>query len=641
MLINATNGNGSGTATLMISVASAGVAPIITNNPLTVGATAGLPFNYSITASGSPTSYSAIPLPGGLSIVPVTGAITGTPTTAGSTSVLIGATNSNGTGVSTLTITVAAAGAAPIVINNTSTIAATVGAPFGFTIAASGTPTSYSATGLPPGVTVNALTGVISGTPVIAGTWIVALSATNSTGTGTSAHTITVAPITVAPVITSPSSAPGTAGVPFSTYLIAATGLPTTYTATGLPAGLTLNALTGAINGTPTTSGTSIVTLTATNSAGSSSASLVLTIAPAVGTPIITSAPTATGTAGQPFVTYFIAATGLPTGYSVAGLPAGLTLNTTTGAITGTPTFAGVSVVTLNAVNAIGSGTAALRIDVAVPTSRIVNFSARAVSGPDAQTLITGFYILGNQGKNLLVRGVGPALLPYGVSSALADPSLSVYRSAALIATNDDWQNPTAGQASAAVLSAAAASVGAFVLPNGSKDSAVIAMFNEGAHTASVVGVNNTTGVALAEIYDTDLNPAARLINVSARMNITTGEGTLIAGLVITGNTPKTVIIRGVGPTLSRFAVTGSLLDPQITVFAGPATIATNDNWETGASSAAQLTTAFAQVGAFALAAGSRDAALLLTLPAGAYTVHLSGVGNTSGIALIEIFDTQ
>jgi hypothetical protein len=99
------------------------------------------------------------------------------------------------------------------------------------------------------------------------------------------------------------------------------------------------------------------------------------------------------------------------------------------------------------------------------------------------------------------------------------------------------------------------------------------------------------------------------------------------------------VLIRGVGPTLSVFGVGGVLADPQISVVSGNTQIASNDNWETGTSTAAQIIAASAQVGAFALPTGSKDASLLITLQPGSYTVVLTGVGNTSGVALVEIYD--
>jgi len=409
----------------------------------------------------------------------------------------------------------------------------------------------------------------------------------------------------------------------------------------GLPPGLTLNPLTGAITGRPTTSGTFTVVITATNTAGTSTVTLTITVAAAAVAPIITSATTASGAVGTPFTTYLIAATGLPTGYTASGLPPGLTLNPLTGAIRGTPTTGGIYNVTITATNAIGTSTAVVVMTITpVPSSRIVNFSARAISGPGSQTLIMGFVVAGD-GKNILVRGIGPTLGAFGVVNPLADPMLSLFsQNGSVILSNDDWGTNLNGASNATLIAATAARVGAFALAAGSKDSALLAVFNNGAHTTSMVRPNSTTGVALTEIYDTDTTSASRLINVSARMNVTANEGTLIAGLVIAGNVPKTVLIRGIGPTLSAFSVTGVLLDPQIAVYSGNTLVASNDNWETGASTAAQIRDAAGQVGAFALGAGSKDAVLILTLQPGSYTVQVTGVANTAGVALVEVYDT-
>jgi hypothetical protein len=641
VLLGATNGSGTGNATLTITVAAAGTAPVITSSSVTAAATSGTPFSYTITASGVPTSYSASPLPAGLSIVTATGVITGTPTTVGTTVVLLGATNSSGTGNYALTITVSAAGTVPDITNNPLTAAGTVGAAFTFTITATGTPTSYAASGLPVGLVLNTVTGVITGTPALAGTAAVPLSATNAFGTDSATLSITIAAATVAPVITIPPTIPATVGAPI-TYVIVATGLPTSYTATGLPIGLTLNPLTGAITGTPTIPGTYTVVITATNAAGTSTVTFTIVVAPATVAPVITSPTTATGTVGTPLITYLIAATGLPTSYSASGLPAGLKVNPLTGAINGTPTVAGTFTIVLTATNSAGTSTATLTLTIAAtPASRIVNFSARAVSGPGSQTLIVGFVVTGD-GKNLMVRGIGPTLATFGVVNALADPMLSLFGSdGSVFASNDDWQTNLNGPSNGALIASVGAQVGAFALPNGSKDSALLATFNNGAHTTSMVRPNSTTGVALTEIYDIDTSSNSRLINVSARMNVTVGEGTLIAGLVIAGNTPKTVLVRGVGPTLSAFAVAGVLADPQISVYSGSTLVASNDNWETGASTAVQISGASAQVGAFALTAGSKDAALLLTLQPGAYTVVVSGVNATTGVALVEVYDVK
>jgi len=196
------------------------------------------------------------------------------------------------------------------------------------------------------------------------GTSTVTLSASNSGGTGSASLTLTIAAAPIpAPVITSATTASGTVGSAFS-YQIAASNTPTSYGATGLPAGLSVNSGTGLISGTPTTVGTSTVTLSASNSGGTGSASLTLTIAAApIPAPVITSATTASGTVGSAF-SYQITASNTPTSYGATGLPAGLSVNSTSGLISGTPTAAGTSTVTLSATNSGGTGSASLTLTI-------------------------------------------------------------------------------------------------------------------------------------------------------------------------------------------------------------------------------------------------------------------------------------
>lgn len=194
----------------------------------------------------------------------------------------------------------------------------------------------------------------------------------------------------VAPVITSAATASGTVGTAFS-YQITASNTPTSFSATGLPSGLSLNTSTGLISGTPSTEGTSTATLGATNSAGTGTAPLVLTIA-AQAVPAITSVTTSNGTVGIAF-SYQITATNTPTSYGATGLPAGLLVNTSTGLISGTPTAAGSSTVTLSAINSTGTGTATLTLTVAsastgsalwsgvLASSRAINWSGAGVVG--------------------------------------------------------------------------------------------------------------------------------------------------------------------------------------------------------------------------------------------------------------------
>ncbi len=266
-------------------------------------------------------------------------------------------------------------------------------------------------------------------------------------------------------------------------------------------------------------------------------------------------------------------------------------------------------------------------------TDRLVNLSSRVrISGGDS-VLITGFVIGGAAPKQVLVRGIGPALTGFGVGGALANPKLKIYRGSTLVSENDDWSADTAGSFSR---------VGAFGLTAGSRDAALVVTLEPGAYTAHVSD-GGAAGVALAEIYDASVNPAGeyqRLINISTRGEVTAGEGVLIGGFVVTGNSPKRLLIRGVGPGLAAFGVGGVLADPRLRVYRNADLQAENDNWSAVAAEGTASADAAREAGAFALAAGSRDSALIVTLAPGAYTAQITSAdGTATGSALIEIYE--
>lgn len=271
-------------------------------------------------------------------------------------------------------------------------------------------------------------------------------------------------------------------------------------------------------------------------------------------------------------------------------------------------------------------------------TGRLANLSVRSLAGQAAETLIVGFVAGGTGTKRVLVRGVGPTLgqAPFNVAGALADPVLRLFDEAAQQAENDDWSTG----AGATLISTTAAQVGAFPLPNPSKDAALVADLDPKGYTAHVTGNAGGVGVALVEAYDAGGTGAVRLRNVSARSRVGTGGDILIAGFVVVEGS-QTLLIRGPGPALQTFFnVRGLLEDPQLRIFRGSTLLAENDDWSK-ASNATQIEAVAAQVGAFAMQAGGRDPALVVTLPPGAYTVQVSGVGATTGVALIEVYEVR
>lgn len=272
--------------------------------------------------------------------------------------------------------------------------------------------------------------------------------------------------------------------------------------------------------------------------------------------------------------------------------------------------------------------------------SRLANVSVRAVSGTGFDVLIVGFYVDGTGTKELLLRGVGPTLARFKVSSTLADPVMQLgSQSTGPIASNDNWGS------NAAQITAASARLGAFALDPGSPDSGILTTLTAGSgYTAKIEGKAGGTGVALGEAYDGDLWGTARLVNVSGRAWVGPGDSSLISGFVVVGESSKTLLIRAIGPTLAESPrnVQGVLSNPVLRIYrlGEYSPLFQNDNWGT-ISYSGEIAATAQLAGAFELAPGSNDAVLLLTLPPGGYTAVVSSADNTTGVALVEVYEIQ
>ncbi|MDO8542523.1 MAG: peptidylprolyl isomerase [Opitutaceae bacterium] len=299
------------------------------------------------------------------------------------------------------------------------------------------------------------------------------------------------------------------------------------------------------------------------------------------------------------------------------------------------------------AVNSIGlvtSEPATLTVaDIAeANVGRLGNLSVLTSAGAGSRVLTVGA-VIGPLNSTLslpvVIRAVGPTLAqaPFNVPGVLADPILTFNAGATAIASNDDWGG-------GADLANAFAEVGAFALPAGSRDAAIVRAapgLAVGNYTVQVSGKADATGLVLAEMYDAAAGARTantpRLINLSVLKQLDTGE-MMTAGFVIQGQSARTVLVRAIGPALVAFNVADPMPDPTLALFSGQTKIAENDNW----AGDLHLTSLGNGVGAFPVFnAFSRDAMLVMTLAPGNYTAQVSGVSGVGGNVIVEVYEVR
>jgi len=250
--------------------------------------------------------------------------------------------------------------------------------------------------------------------------------------------------------------------------------------------------------------------------------------------------------------------------------------------------------------------------------------STRAFAQSGSNVLIGGFTISGSGTKTVLVRALGPTLSSFGISNPVANPLLELHDSTrAVIATNDDWGSDVYF-----------ASVPADLRPPNNLESAIVTFLAPGSYTAIVRGVNNTTGVALVEVYDLDNAAGPMLSNISSRGLVQTRGDVMIGGFVVQGSTTEKVLVRALGPTLANFGVIGNLADPTLELRdVNGNLVDSNDNWKS-TNQAAIMATGFQPP-------NDLESAIVRVLNAGNYTALLRGVNGTTGVALVEVYVLQ
>jgi hypothetical protein len=268
--------------------------------------------------------------------------------------------------------------------------------------------------------------------------------------------------------------------------------------------------------------------------------------------------------------------------------------------------------------------------------SRLSNLSSLGQTGTGENTLVSGLSISGSQQKQLLVRGAGPALQPFGVWNWADRPTLSVFDSAgAMIAT----QEALAQAANRDQLINTSLALGAFPFPRDALDSALLTQASPGTYSFHLSSTGSQ-GAALLEIYDADpLTAEPRLGNLSTRGRVDASHPDLTAGLVINGQATRRILVRAIGPELKAFGIQNPIPDPVVRVYInGSWQLHSLGAWEAEANPLEAMDAASA-VGAFALSSGSADAAAVIELPPGSCTFRASSASGKEGVVLIEIYD--
>ena len=276
------------------------------------------------------------------------------------------------------------------------------------------------------------------------------------------------------------------------------------------------------------------------------------------------------------------------------------------------------------------------------PMSTLGNISTRAFVQTGDNVLIGGFMVQGTEPKRVIIRAIGPELTQYGVPDALADPTLELHdATGALIGSNNTWLHTIIGGIITAnqvrdILDSGHA-------PGDPREPAIIADLPAGNYTAIVRGVNNMTGVALAEVYDLSPETDSILSNISARSFVQTGDNVMIGGFMVQGTVPERVIIRAIGPELTQYGVLNPLFNPTLELHDGTgALIASNNTWLHTIIGGIITSNQVGEIQASGHAPGDpREPAIIADLPAGNYTAIVRGVNNMTGVALVEVYNLQ
>jgi hypothetical protein len=279
----------------------------------------------------------------------------------------------------------------------------------------------------------------------------------------------------------------------------------------------------------------------------------------------------------------------------------------------------------------------------AAPVQRqLANISSRADVGTGDNATIGGFIIQTDAAKtsqvrgpgatkHVLIRGIGPSLTAFGIANALADPVLDLFNAQGTkIDHNDNWMEEPDGTNNPTRTAAIQATGLAPTNPN---EAALLETLNSNsAYTVILSGKNGGTGIGLVEVYDLEATTSTHLHNLSTRAFVSTGDNTLIGGLIVQGDATTRILVRAIGPSLVNYGISNPLPDPVLQLFDANANlIESNDDWGSSPEASAITASGLAPT-------NSKESAILFAPAPGPYTAIVHDKNGVNGVGLVEAY---
>lgn len=242
--------------------------------------------------------------------------------------------------------------------------------------------------------------------------------------------------------------------------------------------------------------------------------------------------------------------------------------------------------------------------------------------------MIAGFIVTGGDPKRVIIRAIAPSLKvgDAPVEGRMEDPTLELFdQNGQSISFNDNWtDSPDRGEIQSSG-----------VAPEDDREAAITRVLTDGPYTAVMRGVSESSGIGLVEVYDRTPGNKAQLANISTRGPVETRDNVMIGGFIVGSQERGTrVLLRAIGPSM-KARVPEALDNPELEVFdQNGSSIGVNDNWKDSPRRSEIENSGVAPT-------DDAESAVLLDVTPAPYTAIVRGVNDTTGVALVEVYNLE